>query len=203
MRKHMHLILVVVFCGCTPGSTSEPELLTMLHEQMEIHPALHLEDVYKLLYQGSLGIEHLLTDTLAAKQYLDDEWREIPAAGEEPLIEVISPDSQWVRLNLKPYKAAAGNTETVWRAMLRSAKVTAPREVFLQRWQAFMSLVDEKRLFFDANEVHGFDEKMARAAYRASHHSSDYLERYKPAYRVLVLSEARKLANAVGVKNPF
>jgi len=94
---------------------------------------MRIEDAYKLIYQGALGIEHLLTDTTAAINYLQKEWSEIPGKEDEPLYEIISPDSQWVRLNLKPYKAAGGNTEEVWRAMLRSSRTVADQKEFLQR----------------------------------------------------------------------
>lgn len=203
MRRHIHLLVTVILYACTPGSTSEGKLHAVLREQLEIHPALQVEDVYKLLYQGSLGIEHLLTDTIAAKHYLAEEWQEIPAGSNEPLVEIISPDSQWVRLNLKPFKAIGGNSEMVWGAMLRSSHVTAPREVFVQRWREFVSLVGDRRLPFDAPAASEFDTRMASEGYNATHHSSGYLETYEPAYRVLLLGEARGLVTALSAQNPF
>lgn len=154
---------------------------------------MRIEDAYKFVYQGALGIEHLLTDTTAAMNYLHDEWNEIPADEDEPLYEIISPDSQWVRLNLKPYKAAGGNAEAVWRAMLRSSRTAADKTIFLRRWQEFISLVNEGKLPFNRQELRELDERMAFAKYPMGHHSQAYLDAYKPAYRVLLFSEARFL----------
>jgi len=180
----------------------ESKLDALMRQQIERYPVLHIEDAYKLVYQGTLGIEHLLTDTLAAKNYLEQEWRAIPAVDDEPVYDIISPDSQWVRLHLKRYKAAGGNTDAVWRAMLRSAK-TGDRKIFMQRWQEFMSLVDEQRLPFDRDELLAFDRQMTQAGYPAIHHSSAYREAYQPAYRILLIDEARRLAEAVSAKNPL
>lgn len=164
---------------------------------------MRIEDAYKLLYQGTLGIEHLLTDTTAAKQYLADEWQAITAREDEPLYEIISPDSQWVRLNLKPYKASGGDIEKIWEAMLRSAQVTTNKEAFVKRWLELILLVNEKKLPLDSSELHDFDKRIALANYPAVHHSHEYAKAYQPAYRVLLLFEAHHLQQLIPTKIPF
>jgi hypothetical protein len=175
----------------------------MLREHLKSHPAAQIEDVYKLLYQGTLGIEHLLSDTGAAKAYLDNEWERISSGKDEPLWEFISPDSQWVRLNLKSYKAAGGNTTALWQAMLRSSQAHGDKEIFLRHWQEFMSMVNEGRFRFDRQRLKEFDDGLAVVSYPVVHHSRSYLETYHPAYRMLRLAEAHKLTAKLSGKIPF
>ena len=203
MRKRLPSLLTLLLSACSFSNSPESSLHLLLRHQIEHHPEMRIEDAYKLLYQGALGIEHLLTDTVAAKDYLEDEWRNIPGKEDEPLYEIISPDSQWVRLNLKPYKAAGGNTDEVWRAMLSSSQTTVDQKKFLQRWQEFISLVNEKKLPFDSQALQDFDKRTALAHYPLTHHSQEYTRAYEPAYRVLLLVEARRLQQLVPAKNPF
>lgn len=163
MLKRFCPLGVMVFCACASSQPPDSSLHAVLIQQTEHHGALHIEDVYKFVYQGALGIEHVLTDTAAAKNYLEVEWREMTTNSDEPLYEIISPDSQWVRLNLKPYKAAGGNVDAVWQAMLRSSQIETDKQLFVQRWKEFISLVDGQRLPFDRNQVHEFDRRMALA----------------------------------------
>jgi len=201
--KIIFSVSVFVLSACSSSNSPDTKLDQLLHDQITRYPAMRIEDVYKLLYQGTLGIEHLLTDTTAAKQYLADEWRAIMAREDEPLYEIISPDSQWVRLNLKPYKAAGGDIEKIWEAMLHSAHVTKSKESFIKRWQEFISLVNEKKLLFDVSSLNDFDKQNVLANYPAIHHSQEYTRAYQPAYRVLLLGEARRLERLISAKNPF
>lgn len=149
---------------------------------------MQIEDVYKFLYQGTLGIEHLLQDTLAARKYLEEEWRQIAAVPREPLLEILSPDSQWVRLNLRAYKARGGTTAALWQLMMRSAGVHEGKKVFVRRWQEFVRMVDERLLPFDNIRLREFDRRIVARQYPVSHHSETYLKDYRPAYRVLLRS---------------
>lgn len=184
------VLFILTLAGCSCNSTQTSHLSKILHQQTELYPELQIDDVYKLLYQGTLGIEHLLSDTTAAKNYLEHEWRGITADNTESLLEIISPDSQWVRFNLKPYKAAGGTTEAVWRAMRRSANIHGDKEIFLRRWHEFMSLVNKRQLPFDRAAVREFNKRMTAEQYPAAHHSQIYIERYQPAYRVLLRAAA-------------
>ncbi|MCI0696545.1 hypothetical protein L0337_31655 [candidate division KSB1 bacterium] len=202
-RRAAGFLFFVMLIGCSANDHHRSGLHQVLSRHLDQYPAMRIEDAYKLIYQGALGIEHLLTDTTAAINYLHDEWNKIPANEDEPLYEMISPDSQWVRLNLKPYKAAGGHVEAVWRAMLRSSRTATDQKEFLQRWQEFISLVNEKKLPFDSQELRDFDNRIALAHYPLTHHSQEYTRAYEPAYRVLLFVEARRLQQLIPAKNPF
>jgi len=78
-RRAAAFLLFVMLLGCSSNDQERSGLLQFLSRYLDHYPASQLEDAYKLLYQGTLGIEHLLTNTTAAIQYLQEEWNEIPA----------------------------------------------------------------------------------------------------------------------------
>jgi len=193
IRFACHLLFAAMLAGCQVAEAPSAALKRLLEEQHRRYPLLQIEDAYKLIYQGTLGIEHLLSDTIAAQQYLEQEWNSLAGAEDEPLLEIISPDSQWVRLNLRPYKAKGGTTESLWRAMWRSAAVHGDRGLLRSRWQEFVRLAEAGALPYDVAHTRQVDHRIAAADYPAIHHSDLYVETYRPAYRVLLRSVAARL----------
>ena len=49
---------------------------TYLLEQIQMHPALQPQDIWKLCYQAAFGPEHLLNDLQGAREYLEKEYEE-------------------------------------------------------------------------------------------------------------------------------
>ena len=62
---------------------------TYLLEQIQMHPALQPQDIWKLCYQAACGAEHLLGDLEGAKAYFEEEYNSVLPTN-EPLYERIS-----------------------------------------------------------------------------------------------------------------
>ena len=50
-----------------------------LKTQLEHHPSMQMQDIIKMCYQATFGVEHMLADTERAKNYFtkeaaDSEW---------------------------------------------------------------------------------------------------------------------------------
>ena len=65
-------------------------LIDLIRFHIKNHKYLSEQDVYKLLYQGTMGPRHLLGNPDVAKQYLMREWDSVKPDEEEPLTEPVS-----------------------------------------------------------------------------------------------------------------
>ena len=187
---------VFALFSCGPSMTEEEaKIADLIQFHQKIRPGFEIQDAYKLLYQGSLGIEHIMGDTVAAKEYLEYEMSTINETEfpDETLIENISMDSTIVRINLRPFKRLGLNTEKLWRTMVVSSR-QYPKidEKFVRSWKCCVKLCEEEELSFDLEKVQFFDDQMKNNNYRSAHHSNNYMDTYKPSYRVVMAGEFKK-----------
>jgi hypothetical protein len=73
----------------------------LIKEHLARRPAMEPCDLYKLLYQGVRGPEHLISSPEAFTERLVKEWHELDFADSDPLWESIRPDGSLLRLNLR------------------------------------------------------------------------------------------------------
>ena len=151
------------------------EIKKQLTAQKKRYPLMTEADVVKFVFQGMLGVGHLIRSAEEAKDRLSAEMETLHPDADEPLIEKISTD--WVRLNLRPAMAQGMTADEIAWYLVRSAE-----------WGA---------LSFTRQNVYNFcvkidgSERMRAAAARALDeqwlpgHSEQYREAYHPAYRVL------------------
>ena len=151
-----------------------------LRKHLDAHPRATEEDIVKFVFQGMLGVGHLVSSAEAVRKRLEDEMARNPADDTEPLAEELS--SRWVRLNLRPAKARGITPEELVQRVTRSAQL--PLNYTRQNVVAFCL------------ELDGFDrEKMREAVERLRNesllpsHSEQYRAEYKPAYVVLAREE--------------
>ena len=191
-KRKIPVFLAALFvASCARDESAFRELI---HTQVQRYPAMQIEDLYKLAFQAALGNEHLMTDSAMVHDYLLKELESIQVSSTEPLLEEISPDGEVVRLNLRPFKARQGDHRALFHAMMQTAR-TFPQSP--ERLEQFLSYLDQFAgsgvIAFDASAMKNFIEEMRRQKFPAVHHSSQYEEKYAPAYRVIL----KKYAPAV------
>ena len=177
-------LIALLFCGCfQPDSNS---LLSIIKKHQQTKKNFSNQDSYKLIYQGVFGVAHILQIPEQAKKYLAKEMESVEETNNEPLIENISVSGELVRINLRPFKKSGGSVEKLFEIMIRSAKETnGDLEKFLTQWGEFKQAVINGRLKFNIQELEKFDRKVKAENYPAVHHSPEYREANKPAYRVV------------------
>jgi hypothetical protein len=183
-----------------PGT--EPwSVLELLRYQAGFRDSLQARDVYKLLFQASMGVEHLLTDTAAVGAYLEVELAGIDSQGfGEPLLERISPDGGMVRVNLRPFRALNLPPRLLVKAMFASAAETLPDTVvFYSWWATYVSLVHSGVLGPAPADLGEWVERLRGGDLVAAHHSPAYERRNRPAYRVVRRSVILPLLNSLGI----
>jgi hypothetical protein len=153
----------------------------VIRNHMARYPAMQISDVYKLVMQAALGSEHAIADPLAARVRLERELAELEGEYDERLMDPISAGGQIVRVHLRPFVAQGGKVETLLQAFIRTAReYRGDLQTLVDYWNIAATLG-----YHPAEEMDNFMRSMQAQAYPAVHHSPEYRQLYRPAYRVV------------------
>jgi hypothetical protein len=162
-------------------------LTLLIDEHLARHPVMEPRDVYKLLYQGVLGPEHLVASPEDFTARLRTEYEAVPPCAAELLWEPVRPDGALGRLNLRPFKAGWGDVERLVSACLRTARQAwgTPEELRAV-WATFVELCRAGQWkVFPLPEVLAFSAWLEENGYLPIHHSAGYKKASIPAYRLV------------------
>ena len=160
---------------------------------MEKYPGIQSQDIYKMVYQGVLGPGHLGIEKSKILYYLDEELSQIDADPYQPLIENISPDSSFIRIDLHRYKFENYSSDDLARLILKSSIIEADAKMeFIRIWQDIARKVERGRFGLDREKFREFNQYIIENDYPVVHHSEEYIKLYDPAYRVISLEVWRK-----------
>ncbi len=187
----MSLLAALFIASCANEQSAFRAIITA---QLQRYPAIQIQDLYKLVYQAAMGNEHLMTDSAMVHAYLIKELESIEASSAEPLLEEISPDGEVMRLNLRPFKARQGDERALFQAMVQTARTFQKSPERLAQYLNYLEkMTRSDAIALDASAMKIFCDEMQRKGFPAVHHSSQYAEKYSPAYRVIL----KKYAPAV------
>ena len=165
---------------------NEHTMQAILIDHARRYPDWTLDDVYKLVHQAAMGSEHAGIDESKARELLGRELAQLGPGPDEPLIDPISPDGRIVRVHLRPFARLLLPQASLLEAFLRTAREVPPSTERLARYgEAAVQLAEEGRLPFACTEVRAFMAEMRAGGFRAIHHSREYVQWYRPAYRVV------------------
>ncbi len=168
------------------------DLSETLDTHLARYPLMTLQDMYKLLYQGILGPEHLLAEPEAFTVRLLAELAAVSPTADEPLYEPVRPDGRLLRVNLRPFKAVSGDPVRLSDACLEAAKARwGTPDDLRAAWAAVADACQGGR-WSHLREAAAFSTWLEAQGYPAVHHSRRYREAYRPAYR-LISDAARDL----------
>lgn len=164
---------------------------SLLAAHLDAFPHAEPADLYKLLYQAILGVEHALGPELLLRDKLIEEVRGLdltPREWEEPA-EPIHPTRDLARVHLRPYLRAGGSLDRLATAMLQTAAQWPPTPT--EQLAATLGLARAAlRRVAPTFDHAGFDKllhEMALKAFPAQHHSDAFKGTYDPHYRVVLL----------------
>jgi hypothetical protein len=151
------------------------------------YPRMELRDVYKLIYQGVMGSEHLIDSEQGFYQYLLSELESVSADPTERLFEAIRPDEALFRINLRPYKSHHLSPDQLFPFLIETARLfKGSKSELRHRWEAFTQLRDGKQVVnFELSALQLFTQRLEEMDYPAMHHSETYAQAYQPAYRLI------------------
>ncbi|HEB84316.1 MAG TPA: hypothetical protein ENI92_04865 [Bacteroidetes bacterium] len=197
-RLSLGLLLPVLLAGC---GAPETESLAVVREHLARYPLMQAEDLYKLLYQRTMGPAHAAADSAQVREWLERETAalraESPGSAARPDTLLLEPLGRGlVRLYLRPYLRAGGETAGLAAAVLRSAREVQPDTSALrEEWTTLLAAAQNSPLgTITWNDLASLDPLLRSAGWPAVHHSEIYHRAYDPHYRVLTAAEARSLA---------
>jgi hypothetical protein len=168
----------------TPDEAAFRRILT---GQFLRYPRMEVQDLYKLIFQAARGSEHAVADITAARRWLERELRELTSGPEEPAIDPISPNGRIVRINLRPYVASRGDLAVLLQVFVRTAYAYQGTESTLRRYWCYAEqMAADGLLPFPPGALRDFFTELQAQGLPAVHHSTAYVNAYRPAYRVVV-----------------
>ncbi len=173
------------FLGTLHCTKAEGQMIeAILHSHLSRYPAMQIQDLYKLLHQAAMGSEHAVSDPESARNWLRREIAEMGEGPPEPLVDPISPGGSIVRIHLRPFVDAGHAPDSLLDAFIRTAnEYRGDFRVLEEYWRAAISTSR-----FPAGEMDEFFRFKEAQNFPAVHHSPEYQNLYRPAYRVVALS---------------
>ena len=163
-------------------------LLQIILEQIRRHQGFYIQDLYKMLYQASCGGRHLLMDPVESKKKLLEEWdssERIPKG--EPLLEVIDPRGEVIRVNIRIYKKTGGKLDELFKAFQQSAmNFPDDKDRFIGLWGVAMELAENREIPFSKVLMEDFLIDQGKLDLPMIHHSDPYIDANRPSYRVVL-----------------
>ncbi len=169
------------------------KLLDLLQIHFNLYQEISVQDIYKLLYQGTMGPRHMLQHVDKAHAYLLKEWQEVPENTDKPLLVPVSTDHTVVRINFQTAKANGITAESIWEMKYQTAlHFVEKKKNFKSLWWKTMELAQNQKISYTLDQFHELDQNAWEGNYPAMHHSESYRMANYPAYRIIFVSEFEK-----------
>lgn len=155
-----------------------------VERQLSTYPESRLQDVYKNFYQEYFGSEHMISDTVAVRNYLNRELETMCDDYVGIFYEPIGLNGDYVRVSLGAVKVGLITADELLKAFIDSAN--SPRQATIEwaeLWNMIVAAIDEIKPGFGAQEREQLRE--ASLNKQAVHHSRAYNAAYKPHYRIV------------------
>lgn len=189
VREKLIFLFIVFFILCNDFALCKNEkmkLKEIIITQFNRYPKMEVTDLFKIIYQAAMGNKHLLKDESKAYKYLKYEFENIKTLDSEPLYEDISPEREFVRVNLRPYKAKGWDIDNLFEIMLKTANYYDESIKKLDDYCDYLLEFQKQGCIpFSKNSLKNIILKMKNNQYAPFHHSKEYKENYNPAYRVV------------------
>ena len=154
----------------------------LLLKHYKSFPCLQAEDIFKFLFQGSFGCEHLVSDEAAVLQFIKKEYAEAPKDA-VPFTDEL--DGEYSRVYLSWLNAGL-SPETLARLFCLSAKTEGEgKERLFGKLETARELIVNGEIPLNEEEFERKLNEWKKDGCPAIHHSRIFRSTYKPAYRVI------------------
>ena len=166
---------------------SQTELFKLVISHMNRYPAMEVQDVYALIYQGAMGAVYLSADAGGFEERLIKEFEEAKTDEKKPLWETIRHDGELLRVHISALKARGGQPQALSTLCLWTASIFEGDKVdLMDGWDTFQHLCRDNRLRkFPEKEIFEFTKWAQKNKYPSARHSTTYRDAYDPHYRLV------------------
>lgn len=165
-------------------------LLQIIHDQIRRHPGFQIEDLYTLLYQSTCGAKHYIENRHHCERMLKEEWKDLGKLLKgEPLLEMIDPKGEILRVNLRVYKKIGGNRSRIYHLLIDSmSEFKESKEQLVQYWEIVLDMAVRNEFQFSLPALNKFWSHVKKNNFPVCHHSESYVDANRPAYRIVLKS---------------
>ena len=165
------------------------ETKKLIYGQISKYPKLQPQDIVKAMYQSEFGCSHFIDDEEKGMNFL---LKEIALndgfSGDENfkenLVEEIG--ENFCRINIRKIKKYGLSPETLFKLFKITSEIkTGDKDNFLSKLSLFENMCLSGDIDFNFDEVRNFISNYKKSGCPAVHHSENFREIYKPAYRVV------------------
>lgn len=192
MKKIVVLVamLCIILQVLTAQTVDEARVQVAVNQQMKDYPLSSLQDIYKNFFQDVLGPGHLLSNTTAAKEYLEQELEDY--SGTQPYhkryYEAIGYSHNYYRVNLAVVWDGLVSKEELFAAFFESAQSITPDivEKWRKEWIEVEAIINNMNLgitHYDEDKT-AIDTMLHNGKYMMRH-SKTYNDNYHPHYRII------------------
>jgi len=137
---------------------SKERLLQILKVEQARHPRMTGQDLQKLVYQASLGCDHLLGNRKQFEQDLYQEWNKLKVSKnkQEYPLQVIDLFGNTARLHLSPCKLLGLSLDELVAFLVAQPSKEGDKEAFDRLWAYLTALAAEGKIPFSVDELAGF-----------------------------------------------
>jgi hypothetical protein len=147
---------------------------------------MELPDLYKLLFQATMGSEHATGDRAMADEWMRREVAGLGPGPAEPLVDTLGAPGRFARIHLRPFIARRGIVDSLEAAFVSTGRVAPADTAALGCAMAVANrLARQDSLPWKAGRVSAYLAGRAAAGYPAGDHSAAFERLYHPAYRVV------------------
>ena len=115
------------------------EWMQLIDWHVQMRPAMAARDVYKLIFQGIRGAEHIMPTPEIFTNQLQEELTTLQPELNEPIYELIRPDNGLSRINLRAFIAKSQDINWLVDVCLRTGEcVWGTERDLAEVWQAFL-----------------------------------------------------------------
>lgn len=158
----------------------------LIQSHVRRYPLLQVEDLYKLLYQSTLGNGHAITDSTEAARWLAQDLNDNHNDPFEPLIDTLGPCGRFARVHIRTFIRNGGDPTDLLQAFLKTGKEIKPdSSSFHCALSAAQSMALEGKLPWNEDTLEKYFTEEERQHYPAVHHSLKFDSAYHPSYRVI------------------
>lgn len=188
LRKKILFVLLVFLCYGALYAQDNDNRVANLQTYMSRFPHSQLRDVYKYCFQDCFGLEHLLSDSVAAVRYIDYEIANADSADwQYPLFYYPLLDSNYVRIDINYVRQGIIPKGVLVSAMLKSSvPVDYDADKWREQWHSILDILNEiTPKPFNYDEDYRLIEQTIDSGKYALHHSRLFNATYRQHYRIV------------------
>ena len=179
------LLTMILLTAC--HSDFENKVRQSIQAQLQIYPKSTLQDIYKNLFQDRFGPEHIISDTVSARLYLEEELASFETSNSVE-IEYLGLNHHYVRVSLMMVKQGEISQEELLTAFCNSAKKINENDIteWQSEWKKIVEIIERMDLkIADYEKDKQMIDALLNQGKYAIHHSTVFRETYQPHYRIV------------------